>query len=29
MNPNLIESFQFVQPTKVVYGPGCLNDLTT
>ena len=29
MNPNLIESFQFVLPTKVVYGPGCLKELTT
>ena len=29
MNPNLTESFQFLLPTKVVYGPGCLKELTT
>ena len=28
MNPNLTESFQFLLPTKVVYGPGCLKELT-
>lgn len=27
MNPNLTESFQFLLPTKVVYGPGCLKEL--
>lgn len=26
-NPNLTESFQFVLPTKVVYGPGCIKEL--
>ncbi|MBR5001177.1 MAG: iron-containing alcohol dehydrogenase, partial [Firmicutes bacterium] len=27
MNQNLVSSFSFVLPTKVVYGPGCLPQL--
>ena len=26
-NPNLISSFDFVLPTKIVYGPGCIKEL--
>ena len=27
INPNLTSSFDFVLPTKIVYGPGCIKEL--
>ena len=27
MNPNLTSAFQFLLPTQIVYGPGCLREL--